>query len=101
VDFNPLSTNPAGLQPKFYFLGCNFPVTTRQILTRLNILGCNLARIATRWVGNGLKSKIHMYGSFVIQNSTGLNKLGCNPFNPVEFSGYNPFGLQLFVINPK
>jgi hypothetical protein len=26
VDFNPLSTNPARLQPKLLFLGCNLKV---------------------------------------------------------------------------
>jgi hypothetical protein len=32
------------------FFGCNFPVTTRQILTRLNILGYNPARLGWKWV---------------------------------------------------
>ena len=32
-------------------------VKTRQILTRLNILGYNQAQVATRWVGNGLNSE--------------------------------------------
>jgi hypothetical protein len=57
-----------GFNPKKVILGCNRMVTTRQILTRLNILGFNPFRVATRWVGNGLNlknQKIPMYGSFV------------------------------------
>jgi hypothetical protein len=67
--FNPLSTNPAG---NFFYW-----VTTRQILTRFNISGCN--PLGWIWV-EFKKSKISKYGSFINLNSTGLKKLGFNPF---------------------
>ena len=57
VDFNPLSTNPARLQTNSYLTRLKFKVTTLKVLTRLNNLGCNPARVATRWVGNGLNLK--------------------------------------------
>ena len=57
VDFNPLSTNPARLQPISYLTRLKFKVTTLKVLTWLNNLGCNPARVATRWVGNGLNLK--------------------------------------------
>ena len=57
VDFNPLSTNPARLQPISYLTRLKFKVTTLKVLTRLNNLGCNLSWVATRWVGNGLNLK--------------------------------------------
>jgi hypothetical protein len=41
VDFNPISTNPAGFQSKKFILGCNLKITARHILTRLKVLGCN------------------------------------------------------------
>jgi hypothetical protein len=86
VDFNPLSTDPAGLQPKIFILGCNLPVTTRQILTRLNILGCYPPRAATRWKWVEFKkSKIGVYRSFVNQNSTRLK------FRVTTYSGCNPW----------
>jgi hypothetical protein len=57
MNFNPFSTNPAGIQSKIFFLGCNLKFTTRQILTRLNILGNNPAWVATSLIGNGLNLK--------------------------------------------
>jgi hypothetical protein len=68
-------SNRPGCNPKFICLDCNLKVTTRQILTRLNILGCN--PLGWKWV-EFKKSKIPMYGLFVNQNSTGLKKQGCN-----------------------
>ncbi len=57
MDFNPLSTNPARLQPISYLTRLKFKATTLKVLTQLNNLGRNPARVATRWVGNGLNLK--------------------------------------------
>ena len=47
VDFNPLSTNPARLQPISYLTRLKFKVTTLKVLTRLHNLGCNPIQVAT------------------------------------------------------
>jgi hypothetical protein len=57
VDFNPLSTNPARLQPISYLTRLKVKVTTLKVLTRLNNLDCNPSWVATRLVGNGLNLK--------------------------------------------
>ena len=47
-----------GCNPQIsYLTRLKFKVTTLKVLTRINNLGCNLARVATRWVGNGLNLK--------------------------------------------
>jgi hypothetical protein len=59
-----------GLKPKF---GCNLKVITRQISTRLYILGWNLVEFE--------KSKIPMNIAFLNPNSTGFKNLGCNQYS--------------------